>query len=392
MEKTIKRKSFKFLVFAMIFVLVLELVSDYGIYAGTTSDQGQNDVEYVGDVDGDGIVSPKDVSLLKRFLARDTSVAIAVEDADVDEDGSITSKDVTLIRRYLSGGWGIELPEKSYEEPIDDEDVIPAEPISEKYYIDLMLEYDQKDAREMFDKLNEFRSSNSKYPLVYDYDLEKVAMQRAAEIAVLFDSENHNRPDGYNYKKTLEEFGFDISPRNWFYGENILFGSSSTMDMENAFASLAGDGSTAAIMNASFTCVGIGHVKVDKNDFWVQIFTDEEGRKSKKTDEFKGVKKVSVNIKSSLVTSVSCEYVSGETSVGRGKSVDAPVYGAKVVFGGSEAGEIPIRLAGRLSFNSEDEYVRASRGKIYGLKAGEGEITARALGKEASVKITVTEE
>ncbi len=67
---------------------------------------------YVGDVDGDGSVTPKDVTKLRRYLAGGWDVTVDVADADVDGDGSVTPKDVTKLRRYLAGGWGVELPLK----------------------------------------------------------------------------------------------------------------------------------------------------------------------------------------------------------------------------------------------------------------------------------------
>ncbi len=70
-------------------------------------------VEYVGDVDGDGSITPKDVTKLRRYLAGGWGVDVATEDGDVDEDGAITPKDVTKLRRYLAGGWGIILPQKN---------------------------------------------------------------------------------------------------------------------------------------------------------------------------------------------------------------------------------------------------------------------------------------
>ena len=72
-----------------------------------------DDTLYVGDVDGDGSVTPKDVTKMRRFLAGGWDVDVATEDGDVDGDGAITPKDVTKLRRYLAGGWGVELPEKT---------------------------------------------------------------------------------------------------------------------------------------------------------------------------------------------------------------------------------------------------------------------------------------
>ncbi len=79
---------------------------------GANTKAAEDSAFYVGDVDGDGSITPKDVTKLRRHLAGGWDVEVDVADADVDSDGSITPKDVTKLRRYLAGGWGVELPLK----------------------------------------------------------------------------------------------------------------------------------------------------------------------------------------------------------------------------------------------------------------------------------------
>ena len=62
-----------------------------------------------GDVNEDGSVDLKDVTILRRHLAGGWNVTINEYNSDVNGDGSIDLKDVTILRRYLAGGWGIEL-------------------------------------------------------------------------------------------------------------------------------------------------------------------------------------------------------------------------------------------------------------------------------------------
>ena len=76
----------------------------------TKAEAAETEADFVGDVDGDGSITPKDVTKLRRYLAGGWDVKVATEDGDVDEDGAITPKDVTKLRRYLAGGWGISLP------------------------------------------------------------------------------------------------------------------------------------------------------------------------------------------------------------------------------------------------------------------------------------------
>ncbi|MCR5206668.1 MAG: hypothetical protein K6E47_16685 [Lachnospiraceae bacterium] len=99
-------------------VLWLALAAGFVSYFGTAERvkateprNGETEI-YFGDVNNDGKITPKDVTLLRRFLSSDWDVKINEKKADVDADGKITPKDVTTLRRYLLGGWGIELPEK----------------------------------------------------------------------------------------------------------------------------------------------------------------------------------------------------------------------------------------------------------------------------------------
>jgi hypothetical protein len=97
-------------------VMIVGIMPFASLKAELTVTEPVDDTLYVGDVDGDGSVTPKDVTKMRRFLAGGWNVDVATEDGDVDGDGAITPKDVTKLRRYLAGGWGVGLPIK--EEPI----------------------------------------------------------------------------------------------------------------------------------------------------------------------------------------------------------------------------------------------------------------------------------
>ena len=77
---------------------------------------GENDTTYVaswkknytpGDVNADGTVDAKDVTVLGRYL-NGWSVVIDENASDVNTDDKVDAKDVTLIRRYLNG-WQVVL-------------------------------------------------------------------------------------------------------------------------------------------------------------------------------------------------------------------------------------------------------------------------------------------
>ena len=144
------------------------------------------------------------------------------------------------------------------------------------------VKYGQTEARTMLEMINEFRTGDeawywqsdntTKYvatdlkELVYDYDLEKIAMQRAAEIAAAF---SHTRPDGTSCF-TCTSNGVSS------YGENIAAGTAMNT-AEEAFVlwqetddDYAGQGHRRNMLKDGFTAVGIGYAYVGGCHFWVQ--------------------------------------------------------------------------------------------------------------------------
>ena len=63
----------------------------------------------VGDTNGDGDISVKDVVPIRRHIAGGYTVEMNEAAADVNGDGSISVKDVVPIRRFIAGGYGVEL-------------------------------------------------------------------------------------------------------------------------------------------------------------------------------------------------------------------------------------------------------------------------------------------
>lgn len=67
-------------------------------------------IDYLpGDVNADGVVNGKDVTMVRRHIVGGYDQTINVSAANVNGDNTINGKDVTAIRRYIVGGYGIEL-------------------------------------------------------------------------------------------------------------------------------------------------------------------------------------------------------------------------------------------------------------------------------------------
>ncbi len=148
--------------------------------------------------------------------------------------------------------------------------------------ISFNVTYHQTEARSMLENINEFRqdADNAWYwdeddenkvysqdlqALEYDYYLEKIAMQRAAEICLSY---GHLRPDGTHYYNIVE--GYSSS------GENIAYGQTSSQEVFVGWreddCDYSGQGHRRNMLNENFNRVGIACAEYQGRKFWVQIF------------------------------------------------------------------------------------------------------------------------
>ncbi|MBR4183328.1 MAG: CAP domain-containing protein [Lachnospiraceae bacterium] len=145
--------------------------------------------------------------------------------------------------------------------------------------------FHQTDARSMLKKVNKFRTGKEAWyydeqgsklkfdslkKYTYDYELEKIAMQRAMEISVLF---SHTRPNG--------ESCFSLYPQSTYnmIGENIAMGTGSYLTVDAAFEmwqendyGYEGQGHRRNMLSDGFSCIGIACFEINGDKYWVQEF------------------------------------------------------------------------------------------------------------------------
>lgn len=144
--------------------------------------------------------------------------------------------------------------------------------------------YGQTEARSMLAMINEFRTGNDAWvwntdnetkttytdlaSLKYDYNLERIAMQRAMELVVAY---SHTRPNGTS---CFTAYTGSYSAR----GENIAIGTGN-MGAARAFAlwqetneNYSGQGHRRSMLSPNFGAVGIAHVLYNGCHYWVQEF------------------------------------------------------------------------------------------------------------------------
>lgn len=173
------------------------------------------------------------------------------------------------------------------------------------YNTKITVTYKQSSARKMVKKINELRTGNDAWcwnetntkkvyysnlkKYKYDYGLEKLAMKRAAEIAISF---AHVRPNGTS---CFTVFG----KRQGARGENIAKGYLTMSSVFHAWAEAdcyyEGQGHRRNMLNPNTKYVGIGHVKYKGVDYWVQLFSDKK-ISTKKTKAINAKRKVTISV------------------------------------------------------------------------------------------------
>ena len=117
-------------------------------------------------------------------------------------------------------------------------------------------------AFEVLESVNEIRAQNGLSKLVMNESLLETAMQRAAEIAILF---SHTRPDS--------SLCFDLNDQ--MKGENIACGQSTVAGVVDSW--MSSPGHRENMLRDGYTSIGIGCVEVGGRYHWVQCFGTDEG-------------------------------------------------------------------------------------------------------------------
>lgn len=217
---------------------------------------------------------------------------------------------------------------------------------SDSISITFNMKYEQSTARDMLPLVNNLRKPDKAWylnssgkkewnkklkPLTYDYDLEKVAMLRAAESALRF---AHERLDGTKCWTAYDETGYTGYPA----GENLAAGYSSTKDTfkqwEEANQPYALQGHRRNMLSSDAVSIGIGHVIFNGYHFWSQEFaySNENATPTKALD---GNAPVSTRILPSLISKKSISFSKASETIVEGGSCTLPVMKLSITVAGS---------------------------------------------------------
>ncbi len=234
-------------------------------------------------------------------------------------------------------------------------------------------------AKQVLDIVNQERAKIGKPALKMTEGLFEAANQRAAELAVTYDS-GHLRPDGTQC--------FTAFPAgNSMMGENIAMGQTTPKQVMNSWMNSEGHMKNILGMSLDYTTIGIGCFEQDGILHWVQCFgdagTELTSYPANKT------KTVTVPVKSGSV-----EYYldSKQATVEKGSNITLAVKGKHAIIGGFKQGEISFACDNKdFTWKSEDEKIATVvNGVVTAKKPGKVNITATMGNTKLECLVTVT--
>ena len=264
--------------------------------------------------------------------------------------------------------------------------------------VNISVKYGQTEGRKIFDMINEMRTDSfdawcwnednetkTRYDnlneLAYDYDLERIATKRAAELALLFD---HGRPNGESFFSIYEEEGITYRAA----GENIAMGYRTAEAVNAAWREdgepYNGQGHRRNMLNPKFNCVGIGHIYLDGCHYWVEEFAYRTSVNTTETTANDSEQTMSLSVPKSKVTGLKVAFDKTSYSLRTGESTEVKLTAKLTVFGSDTiVTDLPA-----ISVN-DPSIATYSNGKITGVAEGSTTLTASLYGLTAADMPTI---
>ena len=265
--------------------------------------------------------------------------------------------------------------------------------------VNISVQYGQTEARTILDMINEMRTSdddawcwdetNTKKEvywgdaLTYDYDLEKLAMKRAAELVIRYD---HDRPNGEYFSSIYKE----ENVTDWqSAGENIAMGYHSAQAVNTAWREdgedYNGQGHRRNMLNPKFNCVGIGHVKYDGCDYWVEEFAYRPSVNTTKTSAIDNEQITAISLIKSKIKNIELCFDKDSYILKTGETITPNIKTMINYLGGKAfAADIPDISV------TDSSIATYSDGKILGIKEGTTTLTASLYGLTITDMPTIT--
>lgn len=268
--------------------------------------------------------------------------------------------------------------------------------------VSISVQYGQTEARTILNMINEMRTSSTDawywkqddttktyctnlQPLQYDYDLEKTAMQRAAEIAIIY---SHTRP---NNKDTFSAF-YENSVYYTYAGENIAAGYGTADSVNDGWREdnelYAGQGHRRNMLNSKFNCVGIGHVYYNGFHYWVENFAYRDKVNTTPVSADNTETTLTIPVATSKISNFNITFDKDEYSLKTGESTSISVSDPAIsVFG--HWGSRFVFVTDTPDLTIADSTVATLSGSITGISEGDTTISASLYGLTAHQTATV---
>ncbi len=267
--------------------------------------------------------------------------------------------------------------------------------------LDTTVQYQQTNARTILDMVNDLRTGSdawywnqdgTKYTcadlsaLTYDYALEEVAMQRAAEIALFY---SHTRPNGSDWNTAYDECGYTYTSA----AENIAAGYTSASAVFTGWAeedeNYSGQGHRRNMLSRTVTAIGVACVYLDGTYYWVQEFANPVNSTTPTTAN-DGSTDVTIQAASGNLTSVTLtpDVSSYELLVGESKTL--PSLTEKVRLTETWPTTSSKTIHNSYTWESENSSCAAVSGdKVVANAMGSTYLSATVLTETATVPVTV---
>ena len=262
--------------------------------------------------------------------------------------------------------------------------------------VSISVQYGQTEARTILNMINEMRTSSTDawywkqddttktyctnlQPLQYDYDLEKTAMQRAAEIAIIY---SHTRP---NNKDTFSAF-YENSVYYTYAGENIAAGYGTADSVNDGWREdnelYAGQGHRRNMLNSKFNCVGIGHVYYNGFHYWVENFAYRDKVNTTPVSADNTETTLTIPVATSKISNFNITFDKDEYSLKTGESTSISVSDPAIsIFG--HWGSRFVFVTDTPDLTIADSTVATLSGTITGISEGDTTISASLYGLTA---------
>lgn len=292
-----------------------------------------------------------------------------------------------MLLLFFIGGLII-LPQKA------NADEVEAVPVS------ISVKYGQTEARTILDMINEART-NSEHAwywnkddttktfctdlkeLEYDYDLERVAMKRAAEIALSYD---HERPiGGYAWDTYGQE-----NIRYSHAGENIAAAQTTASQVNFCWREdnepYGGQEHRRNMLSSKFNCVGIGHVYYNGVHYWVEEFAYRPEINTTEVPANDSTQAVSVSVDKTKIKKVDVTFDQDAYSLRIGENTTPIITETRidvVNFSSQERGLAPVLDTPVVSID-DSSVASYNNNQLSGLKEGTTNLSATLYGMTAS--------